>query len=132
LRCFAMSPQVTPAAISEILRLHRQQLGSPLDGAPLSLQVRLEIVPGGCLQQRYQLSFQDLPIPSAAERCSIPCDGLELILGEAVGPHVQQLTLDYVEDLMGGSFRFDNPALPTTCNCGQSFAWPASPSPLPN
>jgi iron-sulfur cluster assembly protein len=116
-----MSPQVTPAAISEILRLHHQQLDSPTDDALLPFQVWLDIAPGGCLQQRYQLSFQGLS--PAAER-SIPCDGFELMLSETAWPHLQQLTLDYVEDLMGGSFRFDNPALPSTCNCGQSFAWP--------
>ena len=30
-------------------------------------------------------------------------------------------TVDYVEDLMGSSFKIDNPNAETTCGCGSSF-----------
>ncbi len=31
-------------------------------------------------------------------------------------------TIDYVEDLMGASFRIDNPNAETSCGCGSSFS----------
>ena len=128
LRLRTMTIQVTQAAISEILRLKQQQLisvssGNDVDspeplankGAPVLAQ--LDFVQGGCLEQRYQLCF-DTVLPNSHKLSYGP---VELSISPAAWPHVQKLTLDYVEDLMGGSFRFDNPELDSTCNCGQSF-----------
>ncbi len=123
-----MTLQVTQAAITEILRLYQQRqaevnarsqdASTALDEAGSeAVQAQLDFVPGGCAEQRYQLNFNHgLPGSQAVD-----CGVVALSISQDAWPHVQQLTLDYVEDLMGGSFRFDNPQLPDTCNCGQSF-----------
>ncbi len=118
-----MSLQVTQAAISEILRLSRQgenTVATTDSTAATDVVAQLDFVPGGCAQQRYQLNFN----PAGPEAQVIACGALSLSISPVAWPHVQQLTLDYVEDLMGGSFRFDNPHLPSACNCGQSFDLP--------
>jgi iron-sulfur cluster assembly accessory protein len=35
--------------------------------------------------------------------------------------YVNGATIDYVEDLMGASFKIDNPNAETSCGCGSSF-----------
>lgn len=123
-----MALQVTQAAITEILRLHQhcsmEVNRGPADSTLLngenisgSVQAQLDFVLGGCAEQRYQLNFD----PASPGSQSVSCGPVALHISQAAWPYVQSLTLDYVEDLMGGSFRFDNPALPQTCNCGQSF-----------
>lgn len=36
--------------------------------------------------------------------------------------YLQNAVIDYVDDLMGSSFRIDNPNAETTCGCGSSFS----------
>jgi iron-sulfur cluster assembly protein len=36
--------------------------------------------------------------------------------------YIQNLIIDYSEDLMGGGFRFTNPQATLTCGCGNSFS----------
>jgi iron-sulfur cluster assembly accessory protein len=35
--------------------------------------------------------------------------------------YLKGLMIDYSEDLMGGSFRFENPNAVRTCSCGSAF-----------
>jgi iron-sulfur cluster assembly protein len=45
------------------------------------------------------------------------------VISEADSCHyIQNLTIDYSEDLMGGGFRFNNPQATVTCGCGNSFS----------
>ena len=37
-------------------------------------------------------------------------------------------TIDYVDSLMGGGFRIDNPNAVSTCGCGHSFRTSGSPA----
>ena len=123
-----MPLQVTQAAIAEVLRLSQQHKGEIKDHPSAESAVvsaQLNFVPGGCAEHRYQLGFNDAsPESQTAGSQTIRYGDVALSVSQAAWPHVQQLTLDYVEDLMGGSFRFDNPHLSKTCNCGQSFYLP--------
>jgi len=128
-----MTLQVTQAAIQEILRLHHQYQSRRADADDSAaqsssrvlttdepsepVQTQLDFVMGGCAEQRYQLNFDNV----SKEASLIHCGAVALHVSPTAWPHVQQLTVDYVEDLMGGSFRFDNPGLLQTCSCGQSF-----------
>ena len=116
-----MTLQVTQAAITEILRLHQHRHGEAnaevASDETKTTEAQLDFVTGGCADQRYQLNFNIDSVGSQTVRCG----AVALHVSQTAWPYVQQLTLDYVEDLMGGSFRFDNPQLPDTCNCGQSF-----------
>lgn len=115
-----MAITVTSSARNELLRLLGRSLGD-LSSAPA--HVRLGIAPGGCAGQTYQL---DLHKPEReGDRC-LPLGAVTLLIDEQTWPLLENLTLDYSEDLMGGSFRFDNPALTQSCSCGQSFQ-PLSP-----
>jgi iron-sulfur cluster assembly protein len=110
-----MAITVTPPAHCEILRLlSRAQASSPV---PANL--RISIMPGGCAGQVYKLDFHGAPRPGDLP---ILLEDVTLWVDGPNWPLLQTLTLDYSEDLMGGSFRFDNAAVSQSCNCGQSFA----------
>ena len=36
--------------------------------------------------------------------------------------YLEGATVDYVDSLMGGGFRIENPNAVSTCSCGQSFS----------
>jgi iron-sulfur cluster assembly protein len=104
---------LSEAAIQEIFRLRRRQPDH--DQAFL----RLGIQTAGCAGLSYHLEF------STCQRKDdrlLDCDGICIAVDAASLPYLRGLRLDYSEDLMGGSFRFDNPNAKQTCSCGHSFA----------
>lgn len=49
-------------------------------------------------------------------------NGIKIISDADSYHYIQNLTIDYSEDLMGGGFRFNNPQATVTCGCGNSFS----------
>lgn len=104
---------LSEAAIQEVLRLRRRH--SSNDQAFL----RLDVQATGCAGLSYHLEFST--IQSSSDRV-FDCNGIRVAVDPKNLPYLTGLRLDYSEDLMGGSFRFDNPNAKQTCSCGHSFA----------
>jgi iron-sulfur cluster assembly protein len=120
--------QVTPAARSELLRFLSALADRPGSTQPDSTvhpSVRLAVIPGGCAGWSYHLDPASMPIPGDQ---ILHFDRLELRVDPSSWPLLESLSLDYSEDLMGGSFRFSNPGAAQSCSCGQSFL--PLPSPI--
>lgn len=115
---------LSPTALGEIERLRKAQGAS--QGQPISLG----LTRGACQPLAYCLKFGDAS-PSAAaapvERVDV-AGGLTFLVAAEDIPHLQNLHLDYAEDLVGGAFRFQNPNAAEVCGCGASFL-PAAPVP---
>jgi iron-sulfur cluster assembly accessory protein len=101
------------AAVQEVQRLRRRHPGQE------QAFLRLSIQPTGCAGFSYQLEFSDHQ--DSGDRI-FDCDGIRVAIDAQSLPYLEGLTLDYSEDLMGGSFRFNNPNAKQTCSCGHSFA----------
>lgn len=80
---------------------------------------RLKVQAGGCSSLIYEMAFDTELVPS--DRI-YECCGLTVVVDAQSLEYVNNLLLDYSEDLMGGGFRFHNPNASTTCSCGISFA----------
>ena len=104
--------ELTPAAAKEIRRMQasRQQQDS---------YFRLGVKQGGCSGLYYTLELCDTQLESDHLH---QLEGISLLIDEPSLAYLQQLRLDYAEDLMGGGFRFHNPQASTPCSCGLSFA----------
>jgi iron-sulfur cluster assembly accessory protein len=103
--------QMTTAATQEVLRRKSKQ-NDP------DLLFRLTVRPGGCCDWVYHFGFDSVPKPTDIV-CQ--CGPLGVVTDGESLPHLDGLTLDYSEDLMGGGFRFQNPNAARTCGCGHSF-----------
>ncbi|MBD2107701.1 iron-sulfur cluster assembly accessory protein [Nodosilinea sp. FACHB-13] len=107
--------QIRPAAAQELKRLLHRHTAHTRSAS----QIYLTLEPGGCADWTYQLTSNITPQrPLATLTCgeislAVPVDQVELI---------EDLTIDYAEDLMGGGFRFTNPLAQRTCGCGNAFA----------
>jgi iron-sulfur cluster assembly protein len=104
--------QVTLAALKEIKRL--QTTCEQVD-----FYCRLGVQAGGCSGSYYTL---ELTQETQTDDLEYQFAGISFRLSPAHLIHLENLKLDYVEDLMGGTFRFDNPSATMTCRCGVSFA----------
>lgn len=80
---------------------------------------RLGVEPGGCSGLYYILDLCEMPL-TGDRVCE--SQGIAIVINEQSVPYLQDLRLDFAEDLMGGSFRFQNPNATATCGCALSFA----------
>ena len=100
------------SAVEEILRLKLRQQNS-------QVFFRLSIQPIGCFGRSYLTQFDQALQP---EDRVYDCNGIQVAIAHDSLTHLQGLTLDYSDDLMGGSFRFHNPNAVKSCDCGNSFS----------
>jgi iron-sulfur cluster assembly accessory protein len=115
--------RLTPAAVSAI-RQWQMRTDQP------HTRLRLGVQPGGCAGYFYTLGLEPEPQPGATEELVVEQAGVTVVMDPQQYPFLAGLTLDYTEDLVGGSFRFSNPQAHQTCSCGHSFAVaPKSESP---
>lgn len=105
--------EISNTALSEVLRL-RSKAESPDTSA-----LRLGIEAGGCSGWSYQLDFE--PAPGTDDHV-FDCGEIQVVVSPQSFPHLNGLVIDYTEDLMGGSFRFQNPHATANCSCGYSFS----------
>ena len=103
---------LSPAAIAEVLRLKAKQKDP-------KTRLRLGVRPGGCAGRLYILQFD--PAIADCDR-TINAGEVEVVANQSDLAYLNNLTLDYSEDLMGGGFRFHNPQAINSCSCGNSFS----------
>lgn len=107
-----------PTAVQEIQRLLRQQ-------SPATHRLRIALQPSDCAEWCYHLG----PAHTLdSEDTTVDCGELQVVVAKASLPLLQNLIIDYSEDLMGGGFRFINPQARQTCGCGNAFSTSDSPS----
>ncbi|MEG3850048.1 iron-sulfur cluster assembly accessory protein [Microcoleus sp. herbarium19] len=80
---------------------------------------RLGVESSGCSGLSYTMGFEDTIAPSATVCES---EGIQIAIDPQHLKYLNELTLDYSEDLMGGGFRFHNPNAAQSCSCGNSFS----------
>jgi iron-sulfur cluster assembly accessory protein len=74
---------------------------------------------GGCADWFYDLAFDTTVQPQDQV---LELQNLCVIIDPESLNYINELSLDYSEDLMGGGFRFHNPQATSTCSCGNSFS----------
>jgi iron-sulfur cluster assembly protein len=101
--------KITPSAEAEIKRL---QLNSP---KPEKI-IYLTLKSGGCCDLTYTFEFKQ-----TVDMVVWEGEGIKIAIAPEAQPYLENLKIDYAEDLMGGGFRFENPQATSTCSCSQSF-----------
>jgi iron-sulfur cluster assembly accessory protein len=82
------------------------------------LGVRIDIISGGCQGLTYELSFvkeinpYDLILKEGDVDVYVASGAVAIVAG---------MTVDYVQNAMGGSIVFENPNAKSKCDCGKSF-----------
>ncbi len=102
---------VTPAAVSIIKSLLEQR---EIPGHAL----RVFVTGGGCSGLQYGMAFQEMP---EAGDTVVDCGAVRLLVDPTSMMYLNGATIDYVDSLIGGGFRIDNPNAVSSCGCGHSF-----------
>lgn len=97
----------------------KEQLGKAIeaqgkDGYGLKIGVEA----GGCAGLQYSLAF--LAEPQNGEK-EVDRDGFTFFIEPNHEPVLDGITIDYVNTMMGGGFKIENPNAEKSCGCGKSF-----------
>ena len=103
--------QISDAAQAEIKRMQESQ-------EKWNSYLRLDVKTGGCSGLYYAFDWEEEV--QSSDRV-YPQNEFSVVINEKSLPYLNQLTLDFTEDLMGGGFRFQNSQATKSCSCGISF-----------
>ena len=92
-----------------------QILKSEGDGAML----RISVEGGGCSGFQYKFGVEK---SRADDDMVITRNGVVVVVDPASVPFLEGSELDFVDDLIGASFRVANPNATANCGCGTSFS----------
>lgn len=102
---------VTDKAANRILAVMAQE--------PPGSMLRVSVAGGGC--SGFQYIF-DVDHAKAPGDLVIEREGATVLIDETSLDLLEGSTIDFVDDLIGQSFRITNPNATSSCGCGTSFA----------
>ena len=86
------------------------------EGRPTCLRISVE--GGGCSGFQYKFVLAAEP---ASDDTVIARDGARLLIDPMTLDYMAGSEVDYVDDLIGASFKIKNPNATSACGCGTSF-----------
>lgn len=96
-----------------------EQIKSILDTQASAKLLRIGVAGGGCSGFSYTF---DLEEAAGEEDVLIERDGAQVVIDEASLPFLEGSEIDYVDELIGASFKIHNPNATAACGCGTSFS----------
>ena len=107
----SMPLTLTPQAVTKVHEIMATQ-------DPLPAGLRIGVVGGGCSGFQYSMSFEN---QSGMMDKVFKFDDLKVFVDATSLMYLNGCVVDYVETLEAAGFKFDNPAVKSTCGCGSSF-----------
>lgn len=80
--------------------------------------LRVFVSGGGCSGLQYGMTIE--PEAAAADTV-VEVGGIRLLVDDASLEYLEGAHIDYVDDLLSGGFRIENPNAVSSCGCGHSF-----------
>lgn len=96
-----------------------RRIGEILRREPAGTMLRLSVEGGGCSGFQYKF---DMDRAQAADDILIRRDGALVLIDPVSLGYLAGSEIDFVDDLIGASFRVNNPQAKASCGCGTSFA----------
>ena len=103
--------QLSPSALTRVRKLIAER---NLQGHAL----RVFVSGGGCSGMQYGMALEGNPQESDRR---FTFEGVQVVVDPLSLQYLGGIRIDYVEDLMGGGFKIENPRAVATCGCGHSF-----------
>ena len=80
---------------------------------------RITVLGGGCAGFQYKFDFEN---NKQKDDIIIMADKLEILIDEVSLKLINNSKIDYVNELIGSSFKITNPQALSSCGCGTSFS----------
>ncbi|HJS61300.1 MAG TPA: iron-sulfur cluster insertion protein ErpA [Pseudolabrys sp.] len=96
-----------------------KRIGEILKGEPAGTMLRVSVEGGGCSGFQYKF---DVERAKAADDLVISRDSATVLIDPVSVNYMAGSEIDFVDDLIGASFKVKNPQAKASCGCGTSFA----------
>jgi len=96
-----------------------RRIGEILKSEPSGTMLRVSVEGGGCSGFQYKF---DVERAKAVDDLVITRDGAVVLIDHVSVNYMAGSEIDFVDDLIGASFKVNNPKAKASCGCGTSFA----------
>jgi len=96
-----------------------KKIGQILKAEPSGTMLRLSVLGGGCSGFQYKFDVENA---RADDDVTIERDGVTMLIDPVSLQYLAGSEVDFVDDLIGASFKVNNPQAKTSCGCGTSFS----------
>ena len=96
-----------------------RRIGEILKSEPEGAMLRVSVEGGGCSGFQYKF---DIERDRATDDLVITQDGATVLIDSVSMQFLAGSEIDFVDDLIGASFKVNNPKAKTSCGCGTSFS----------
>ena len=96
-----------------------KRIGEILKGEPAGTMLRVSVEGGGCSGFQYKF---DMERAKAADDLVISRDNAVVLIDPMSVNYMAGSEIDFVDDLIGQSFKIHNPKATASCGCGTSFS----------
>ncbi|QGM99218.1 iron-sulfur cluster insertion protein ErpA [Methylocystis parvus] len=112
---------MTETAISEVALTEQaaKRIAALLSTEAPGSVFRVSVDGGGCSGFQYQFAIDS---SASAEDALVERDGARVAIDPASIGFLAGAKIDFIDDLMGQSFRVENPNATASCGCGASFS----------
>ena len=96
-----------------------RRIGEILKSEPAGSMLRISVEGGGCSGFQYKFGFEQA---KAAADLVLAQNGATVLIDPLSVQYMAGAQIDYVDDLIGASFKVNNPVATSSCGCGTSFS----------
>jgi iron-sulfur cluster assembly accessory protein len=96
-----------------------RRIGEILKSEPAGTMLRVSVEGGGCSGFQYKF---DMEREQAQDDLVIAQNGAVVLIDPVSVQYMAGSEIDFVDDLIGASFKVKNPNATASCGCGTSFA----------
>ena len=96
-----------------------KRIGEILKNEPDGTMLRVSVEGGGCSGFQYKF---DMDREKADDDLVIARDGAVVLIDPVSVGYMAGSEIDFVDDLIGASFKVKNPKATASCGCGTSFS----------
>ena len=96
-----------------------KRIAEILKSEPGAAMLRVAVTGGGCSGFQYNFALDDSRLD---EDLVIERDGAVVLIDPVSLDFLKGSEIDFVDDLIGSSFKINNPKATASCGCGTSFS----------
>jgi len=96
-----------------------RRIGDILKAEPAGSMLRVSVEGGGCSGFQYKFGFEQA---KAEDDLVLASAGATVLIDPVSVGYMAGAEIDYVDDLIGASFKVNNPVATASCGCGTSFS----------
>ncbi len=96
-----------------------KRIGDILKKEPAGAMLRVSVEGGGCSGFQYKFDFDQ---NKASDDLVLERSGAVVLIDPMSQQYMAGSEIDFVDDLIGASFKINNPVATASCGCGTSFS----------